>query len=173
MSAVPAGSGRARELASARIVFVLVVVATFAAFGVTQWLKHIPTAVQQLEISPATLTLAGSGKGEVAGGQAGAVGTGGSTGAAAGGGEAGVEQIAFHIHHSDHVTVAVVDSRGDTVRTVARRIWMPAYKRQTFYWKGREADGRPAPAGTYRVSIYLERQKKEVFSPVTFEVVRR
>lgn len=148
MSVSGAPSGHPRELASARIVFALVVAATFAAFGVTQWLKHIPTAVQQLEISPATLTLAG-------------------------GGQAGVEQIAFHIHHSDHVTVAVVDSRGDTVRTVARRIWMPAYKRQTFYWKGREVDGRPAPAGTYRVSIYLDHQKKEVFSPVTFEVVRR
>lgn len=172
MSATEAPGARPRELASARVVFALVVAATFAAIGVTQWLKHIPTAVQQLEISPATLTLAG-GKGGAAGGEAGAVGTGGSAGVAGSGGEAGVEQIAFHIHRSDHVTVAVIDSRGDTVRTVARDIWLRAYKRAVLYWKGLEANGRPAPAGTYRVSIYLERQKKEVLSPVTFEVVRR
>lgn len=136
-----------REAPLARVVFALVVLATFAAFGVTQWLKHTPTPVQQLEISPAALTVGAAG-------------------------ETGVEQIAFHLQRSDYVTVGVIDSQGDTVRTVVRRLWLRAYKRAVLYWKGMQAGHRLAPPGTYRVSFYLERQKKEVLSPVTFEVAR-
>lgn len=124
----------------------LVLAATFAALGVTQALKHAPTAVQQLEISPATLT----------------------PGAA---GEAGRERFEFHIQHSDHITVGVIDSRGTTVRTVVRDRWLRGYKTIVLYWKGLEARKRQAPAGTYRLRIYLERQKREVLSPVSFEVV--
>lgn len=130
----------------AALVFALVVAATFAALGVTQALKHAPTAVQQLEISPATLT----------------------PGAA---GEAGTERFEFHIQHSDHITVGVIDSRGDTVRTIVSDRWLRGYKTIVLYWKGLEAHERVAPAGTYRLRIWLERQKHEVLSPVTFEVV--
>lgn len=135
-----------QEQPLARVVFGLVVLATFAALGVTQALKHAPTAVQQLEISPATLT----------------------PGAA---GEAGTERFEFHIQHSDHITVGVIDSRGTTVRTVVRHRWLGGYKTIVLYWKGLEAHGRRAPAGTYRLRIYLERQKREVLSPVSFELV--
>lgn len=129
------------------MVFACVVAATFAAFGVTQWLKHTPTPVQQLEMSPAAMT----------------------PGAA---NEAGVEQIAFHLQHSDRVTVEVIDSQGDTVRTVAHGLWAPRYKRVLLYWKGLAANHRPAPAGTYRLAIDLQRQHERVLSPVTFEVLR-
>jgi hypothetical protein len=131
----------------AGLVFALVVLATFAALGVTQWLKHAPTAVQQLEISPASFT----------------------PGAA---GEAGVERFQFHIKRSDRITVGVIDSRGDTVRTVVRHRWLRGYKTIVLYWKGLEARGRRAPPGTYRLRVYLERQKREVLSPVSFELVR-
>ena len=138
--------GRSRTDRWAALVFALVVAATFAALGVTQALKHAPTAVQQLEISPATLTPGASG-------------------------EAGTERFEFHIQHSDHITVGVIDSRGTTVRTVVSDDWLPGYKTIVLYWKGLEARGRVAPAGTYRLRIWLERQKREVLSPVTFEVV--
>jgi hypothetical protein len=146
------GSGPGERIAGedplARVVFALVVLATFAALGLTQWLKHAPTAVQQLEISPATL-IPGSA------------------------GEAGVERFEFHIQHSDHITVGVIDSQGDTVRTVTRHLWLRGYKRVALYWKGRQANGRLAPTGTYRLRIYLERQKREVLSPVSFELLSR
>jgi flagellar hook assembly protein FlgD len=131
----------------ARIVFALVLLATFIALGVTQWLKHAPTAVQQLEISPATLT----------------------PGAA---GEAGTEHIEFHIQHSDHIDVGVIDSRGRTVHTLASGRWLRGYKRLTLSWNGTQGDGRHAPAGSYRLRIYLEQRKREVISPVSFEVLR-
>lgn len=140
------GAGRPRTDRWAALVFALVVAATFAALGVTQALKHAPTAVQQLEISPATLTPGASG-------------------------EAGTERFEFHIQHSDHITVGVIDSRGTTVRTVVSDRWLRGYKTIVLYWKGLEAHRRLAPAGTYRLRIWLERQKREVLSPVTFEVV--
>lgn len=142
------GAGRSRTDPWAALVFALVVAATFAALGVTQALKHAPTAVQQLEISPATLTPGASG-------------------------EAGMERFEFHIEHSDHITVGVIDSRGTTVRTVVSDRWLRGYKTIVLYWKGLEAHKRQAPAGTYRLRIWLERQKREVLSPVTFEVVQR
>lgn len=129
----------------ARGVFACVVLATFGAFGVTQWLKHTPTPVQQLEISPAAMTP-------------------GATG------EAGVERIAFHLEHTDRVTVQVIDSQGDTVRTVARDLPLERYRRAELSWKGLEANRRPAPAGTYRLAFDLERGHERVLSPVTFEV---
>lgn len=141
-----AGGGRLRTDPLAGVVFACVVLATFAAFGVTQWLKHTPTPVQQLEISPAALR----------------------PGAA---GEAGVEQIAFHLEHSDRVTVEVIDAQGDTVRTITRDLPLERYKRVELSWKGLAADHRPAPAGTYRLAFDLERQHERVLSPVTFEVL--
>jgi hypothetical protein len=132
--------------ALARAVFALLLLATFAALGVTQWLKHAPTAVQQLEITPAAFTPATAG-------------------------ETGVERFEFHIQHSDHITVGVIDSRGVTVRTVVRHLWLRGYKRVLLYWKGLEAHARRAPPGTYRLRIYLERQKREVLSPVSFELL--
>jgi hypothetical protein len=137
-----------REEPLARVVFGLVVLATFAALGVTQWLKHAPTAVQQLEISPASFTPGMPG-------------------------EAGGERFEFHIQRSDHITVGVIDSRGSTVRTVVRHRWLRGYKRIVLYWKGLEARGRRAPPGTYRLRIYLERQQREVLSPVSFELLER
>jgi hypothetical protein len=131
----------------AQITFALVVLATFVALGVTQWLKHAPTAVQQLELSPATL----------------------SPGAA---GEAGAERIEFHIQHSDRIDVGVIDSRGRIVSTLASQRWLRGYKRLTLTWDGRLENGAYAPAGSYRLRIYLQRRKREVISPVSFEVLR-
>lgn len=125
----------------------MAVLATFLALGVTQWLKHAPTAVQQLEISPAVLTPGSAG-------------------------ETGTERIEFHIQHSDRIDVAVIDSRGRTVSTLASGLWLRGYKRLTLSWDGRQQDGDDAPAGDYRLRIYLRRRKREVVSPVSFEVRR-
>jgi hypothetical protein len=131
----------------AAIAFAMTVLATFLALGVTQWLKHAPTAVQQLEISPATLTPGANG-------------------------EAGTEHIEFHIQHSDRIDVGVIDSRGRTVRALASGRWLHGYKRLTLAWDGRLASGGYARAGDYRLRIYLERRKREVVSPVSFQVRR-
>jgi hypothetical protein len=129
----------------ARVVFGLLVLASFAAFGVIQRLKHTPTVVQDISLSASFVP--GSKEAN------------------------GVERISFKLARADRVTVAVIDSRGDTVRTLARRLAMPAYKRSSFYWNGHEAHGRRAPAGTYRLRIDLARQKREILSPAAFELL--
>lgn len=129
----------------ARTVFALLVLASFAAFVVTQRLKHTPTVVQQIKLSASF--------------------TPGSKSAN------GVERISFKLQHSDRVTVAVIDSRGDVVRTLARGLPAAAYRQVRLYWNGHEAHGRHAQPGSYRVRVALARQKREVLSPATFELL--
>jgi hypothetical protein len=74
--------------------------------------------------------------------------------------------INFYVkHRSDSVSVFVVDSEGDVVQTVASGVEMhneptaPGQKiRRTFYWYGHEYDGQLAPNGTYYFRIALAEQ---------------
>lgn len=125
-----------REDPLARVVFGLLVLASFAAFGLTQRLKHTPTLVQGIQLS-AKFTPGASG------------------------GEA-LERVSFRIRHEDRVRVEVIDSQGDTVRTLAHRLTMKPYRRVYLSWNGHEAHGRHAPAGSYRVRIVLLRQKRQI-----------
>lgn len=128
----------------ARVVFGLLVTASFAAFVVTQRLKHTPTAVQGIKLSASF----------VAGAR----------------GADGVEEISFRTRKADRVNVAVIDSSGDTVRTIARERPTQSYRRVYFYWRGREASGRRAPTGAYRIRVILSQEHAEVFSPSSFEL---
>jgi hypothetical protein len=134
----------AREDPLARAVFALLVLGSFAAFGVTQSLKHTPTIVQGIEMNASFRP--------------------GSPAHA-------LERISFKIRHADRVRVTVIDSQGDTVRTLAHRLAMPAYKRVWLYWNGHEAHARRAPPGTYRVRIALLNQKRELLTPGAFELL--
>ncbi len=129
----------------ARVVFALLVLATFAAFGLTQWLKHTPTAVQSIELSPS-------------------VWPGRS-------GPAGVEQISFRIERSDRVTVAVMNSQEDVVTTITRNRPLRAGVRMFLGWNGLLPSGRPAPAGTYHILVGLLDRRREVPSTNAFEVL--
>ena len=74
----------------------------------------------------------------------------------------------YVLHHSDSVTVWVVDSAGDIVQTVASGVEMqtptPGHDRvrRTFYWYGRETDGQLAPDGTYHFQVGLSDQDRYV-----------
>lgn len=129
----------------ARVVFAALVLASFAAFGLTQRLKHTPTVVQDIRMSASFRPGSKSSN--------------------------GVERISFKLQRADSVTVAVIDSQGDVVRTLARHLAMPPYKRASFYWNGHEAHGRHAPPGTYRVRIDLRRQKRQILTPAAFELL--
>lgn len=129
----------------ARVVFALMVLGSFAAFAVTQRLKHTPTIVQGLEMS-ASFTPGSARKNAV-------------------------ERISFKIARADRVRVTVIDSQDATVRTLARDLPVPAYKRVHLYWNGHEAHGRHAPPGTYRVRIELLHLRREVLSPAAFELL--
>jgi hypothetical protein len=154
--------------ALARIVFALLVVACFAAFFVTQRLKHTPTVVQRFERTP-TFTPTGPAPGNL-------------------------EEISFKLASADEATVAIIDSSGDVVATLVRDRPLARYKQFSLRWNGRrgtahrygqletasgravlvaENEGPLAPPGEYRVRVSLRRQNRTVLSPWSFTLVGR
>jgi hypothetical protein len=127
-----------------RWVFALLVLASFAAFFVTQRLKHTPTVVQGIERTPYFSPTAG--------------------------GRHGVERISFRIRSTDDVTVTIVNSAGDDIATPVRDRPLLKYRRLRVVWYGYTDAGRLAPDGDYRIRIRLRRQGRSVLSPRTFRL---
>jgi len=151
-----------------QIVFALLVLACFAAFFVTQRLKHTPTAVQSFKLTPffsPTPT-----------------------------GHIKAERISFKLAKADEVTVTIVTTGGDVVATLVRDLPVARYKPLSLRWNGRRgiahrytlsagANGRAiilpategglAPAGSYRVRVILRKQARTVESQRSFTLVGR
>jgi hypothetical protein len=149
-------------------VFAALVIACFAAFIVTQRLKHTPTAVQRFRLTPVfSPTPAGHIKEEL---------------------------ISFKLAHAEAVTVTIIDSAHNTVATLVHDRLVARYKQFSLRWNGRlgtahsytersSADGTtivtpaiaggPAPAGEYRVRVSLREQHRSVLSPSSFTLVRK
>jgi hypothetical protein len=136
-------SGGADSLLS-RWVFALLVLASFAAFFVTQRLKHTPTVVQGIQRTPYFSPTAG--------------------------GPHGVERISFRIRSSDDVTVTIVNSAGDDIATLKRDVPLKKYVRLRVLWYGYTDAGGRAPDGDYRIRVRLRRQGRAVLSPRTFRL---
>jgi hypothetical protein len=154
-------------------VFTLLVLACFAAFAITQHLKHTPTAVQRF-LMPDWFEPYG----RVGGGE--------------GYGPHAVEHLSFRIAKSDDVTVAIVDSQGNVVVTLLRNRPLARYHQLSFQWDGRRgpttapapAAGTPhdrlvpidhgplAPPGEYRVRVTLLHQHLTRLAPRSFELRR-
>ncbi len=151
----------------ARVVFALLVLACFAAFLITQRLKHTPTAVQEFKLVP---VFSPSSSGELK-----------------------EEHIAFKLAKADDVTVTIVSSSEEDVATLIHDLPVPRYKILSLRWNGREgaahrytvlrrADGYTtllpanrgglAPAGVYHVRLSLRKQKHSVDSPRDFTLVK-
>jgi len=162
------GTWKATTDPLARIVFTLLILACFAAFFVTQRLKHTPTVVQSFKLSPSF-----------------------SPGAV---GEAGLEGISFKLAQADAATVTVLDTSGNTVATLVRDYPVARYKQFSLRWSGRRGTahgsrvllsphGRPilvpkiagafAPGGEYFVHVHLRRQDRDLRSPGDFTLVAR
>ncbi len=152
----------------ARTVFALLVVGCFAAFVVTQRLKHTPTLVQEFKMDP-IFTPGSAGPHEV-------------------------EAISFELTKADRVTVTVVSSSGEDVATLVRDRPVARYKRLSLRWSGREgiADGYTvltsphgyksllatlrgplAPPGEYHLRVSLREQKRTIPSNRDFKLVGR
>jgi hypothetical protein len=149
----------------ARVVFALLVLACFAAFLITQRLKHTPTAVQEFELTPFFSPYpAGHVK------QAG---------------------IAFKLAHAERITVSIIDAGGNTVATLLRGYPVARYKKLSLRWDGHrgtahrfstlktprgltilvpEPNGPIAHTGEYRVRIGLH-DHSPVLSPLTVTLV--
>jgi hypothetical protein len=151
----------------AQVVFALLVLACFAAFFVTQRLKHTPTAVQQFDLTPFfSPTPSGHIK---------------------------EERISFKLARADEATVTIINVTGDVVARLVRDYPVPRYKPFSVHWNGHlgtarrftllhgadlhtivlpETEGKLAPAGEYRVRVSLREQSRSVLSPRSFTLVR-
>ena len=143
----------------ARVVFALVVLACFAAFLITQRLKHTPTVVQAFHLTPTFSPYPGGRLKEAA--------------------------ISFKLEHAEAATVTIIDSTGNTVATLVRNRPLARYKQFSLRWNGHRGvarrylhrhsphglpilvainEGPLAPAGEYRVRVTLSRHGS-VLSP--------
>jgi hypothetical protein len=149
----------------AQVVFGLLVLACFAAFLLTQRLKHTPTAVQAFKLTPLFSPRPA--------------------------GHVKQERVSFKLAKADAVTVTIIDGKGDVVATLVRDHRLPRYKQFSLRWNGRRGtarsytaaegpdgrtillprtDGRLAPAGEYRVRVSLRDQDRTVLSPRSFKL---
>jgi hypothetical protein len=149
-----------------RVVFAVLVLACFAAFFVTQRLKHTPTAVQLFKLTPRF--------------------------SPAPSGHIKEEEISFKLAQADEATVTIIDAKGNLVATLVRDRRLLAYKQFSLRWNGRvgpaaryrylktpaghtivvaESAGALAPAGVYRVRVSLRRANRTVLSPRSFTLV--
>jgi hypothetical protein len=170
-SSTPVANGRTADGPAvdrlAGVVFALLVLACFAAFIITQRLKHTPTAVQRFELTP---RFSPTPQGHIK-----------------------EEQISFKPAHAEPVTVTIVDSAENVVATLVRDRLVARYKQFSLRWNGRTGvahsytvvagpegttivtpvnAGSPAPAGEYHVRVYLHDQNRSVISPTGFTLVR-
>jgi hypothetical protein len=150
----------------ARAVFALLVLACFAAFFVTQRLKHTPTVVQRFELTPIFSP----------------------TGPAA----TREEHLSFKLVHADRVTVAIVDASEHAVATLVSDHPLSRYKQFSLRWNGRGGDarryrllrsatghvsllpensGQLAPAGEYRVRVSLLGEGRTLVLPRSFRLL--
>ena len=129
----------------AKVVFAALVVASFAAFAITQHVKHTPTVVQRFMMTP-NFSPTGHHK---------------------------LERISFRIKQDDEVTVTIVDASGEDIATLAHDLPLPRYTQLSLRWNGRRGPterGPLAPRGEYRVRVGLRRQHRAVLSPRSFEL---
>ncbi|HYQ10830.1 MAG TPA: FlgD immunoglobulin-like domain containing protein [Gaiellaceae bacterium] len=63
--------------------------------------------------------------------------------------------IQIRLRHADHVTVTILDSNLHKVATVASRESVPRGTPHQFFWDGRTAAGTNAPDGVYRPEVHL------------------
>jgi hypothetical protein len=149
----------------ARAVFAVIVIACFAAFLITQRLKHTPTVVQEFKLTP-YFSPYPSGHEKLA-------------------------AISFKLEHAEDATVTIVDSAGSTVATLVHDYPVARYHTFSLRWNGRRGgarrlrhtlsptglaiytpanDGAIAPAGEYRVRVSLQHHRP-VLSPANITLV--
>jgi hypothetical protein len=152
----------------ARLVFAVLVIACFAAFFITQRLKHTPTEVQKFKLASHFSPYGPAGHNQ--------------------------EQFSFKLANADEVTVTIIDASGATVATLLVDHPVVRYKQFTVRWNGRRGTargyeqltspgGRPiliprthgaiASPGEYRVEVDLRKSGHPVTSPYSFTLVGR
>jgi len=124
---------------SQALVFAALLIATVGAFFVAQRLKHAPTAIGRVMLTP-FFSPTSDGRFDRA-------------------------RLSFRLEKSDDVTVRVESRKGDTVATLADNVSLAAYHRLRLTWDGRTSGGGRAPDGAYRLRVNLRRQGRSILLP--------
>ena len=74
--------------------------------------------------------------------------------------------IRIRLRHDDHVRLTIVDSDNHTVATIARAAQVPKLRPRTFFWDGTTEDGNLAPDGAYRPEIQLANARRTILFPL-------
>ena len=114
------------------------IVATAAAFAITERLKLVKSPITGTLVSPVFSPTCGCARGKAI--------------------------ISVKLRHRDVITVSVLDSRLRPLRTLVASESAPR-GRNRFRWEGLTDFGDRAPEGTYRVQIHLERQHRTILLP--------
>ena len=115
----------------ARVVFVLLVAATFSAFFAAQRLKSTPPVATIKKITR-HFSPNGDGRRDVA-------------------------RVRIRVRKDDDVTIAVVDAAGNEVRRLASAEPASSERAVRVRWDGRTTTGSVAPEGDYRLRVRLRR----------------
>ncbi len=129
-----------------RLVFAGLILATIAAFVISQHLKVTTPFIAGLpHPDPATISPAG--------------------------GTSSCQSTTvsfFLLHHVDNVDVYVVNQSGTTVRSLERGLFMRKKETKSFTWNGRNSAGQVVMPGSYFFRVYLIHQERtiEIQQPV-------
>ncbi len=118
-------------------------IATAAAFAVTERLKLVKSPIAGLHISKVFSPTCGCARGKA--------------------------NVSLKLRHGDRVTVTVLDARRDLVRTLAVGLQVPR-GRSVFRWDGTTDAGTRAPDGSYQVQIHLDGQHRTILLPNRVEL---
>jgi hypothetical protein len=121
---------------AARVIFGLLVAATFAAFFVAQRLKHTPTVLQQVR-GDRVFSPNGDGRKDRL-------------------------RVTFRVKHTDVIDVDVIDRDDDVVASPVEARHLRAQTPITVTWNGRDGLGARAPDGIYRLQVTLRDEGRTV-----------
>jgi FlgD Ig-like domain len=122
-----------------RSVYGLLVVATIAAFFVTQRLKSDEPVVLRFAVSAYAISPNGDGV-------------------------ADISKVGFDLSEPADVSFAVIDDRGDEVRTLVESRELEGDEKHRFVWDGKDDSGRPVADGDYRLEVSLRDQGRTLDS---------
>jgi hypothetical protein len=147
-----------RRANAAALVFVLLVLATVAAFAWAQRLKRDPLVLDRVTFIGVPRVHPGAAP----------------VHSFTPNGDCRFDRmrIRFRVTQSDHATVQVVKPGGRVVITLARDRYLQRYHFFTFYWDGRSRDDGIAAPGRYKLRVKLIGQERNLVPPGVIKLHR-
>jgi hypothetical protein len=131
-----------------RVVFALVVLATIAAFFVTQQLKSEFPLVIRFATQPPHFSPNGDHYRDSS-------------------------IVGFDLSEPAEVTFSVTDGEGNEVRRIVHERRLPGDRKYRFRWDGADDEGRPVPDGTYRMRVVRRDESRVINSTKEITVDRK